>query len=265
MGKNHSVIAKHLAPEQLEQLARETNFPRETIHDLRDRFLRAAKERQRTSQTDLARGSFAPAVGSPSSLPPETTTAAPSRSPGVAQRTPRKGKVGDVHLDRAAFAGVLRDAGIHAEESVIASLFDIFDHNNNGQVSFLELLTSLAVFLHGDPDQAIRATFSFFDLAGNGSITKDEFRTACRCLNRSLEVVEFAPPATSADGSFQIGRLGDFERQIDTFVDAVFEEFDRAGDGVLSAEEFHAVLTRHPWLRAYTTDLVRAMAISATS
>ncbi|KAL6267669.1 hypothetical protein P5V15_000744 [Pogonomyrmex californicus] len=99
-------------------------------------------------------------------------------------------------------------------------LFNSFDRDGDGIVSFSDLLEAMTTIINGNVDQKLSWIFGFYDLNGDGCITRQEMLIIVSAI---YEMVQDAQAIQSV-----------VNRQVDRF----FEKMDANKDGVVSKEEF---------------------------
>ncbi|XP_031788788.1 Kv channel-interacting protein 2 isoform X3 [Nasonia vitripennis] len=99
-------------------------------------------------------------------------------------------------------------------------VFNNFDEDKDGFVSFGDLLTGLASIVKGSADQRLSWIFRLYDLNGDGCITRREMTTGVSAIYemvRSAQVIDCA---------------------VERHVNRLFEKMDLNRDGVISRDEF---------------------------
>ncbi|CAL7946266.1 unnamed protein product [Xylocopa violacea] len=99
-------------------------------------------------------------------------------------------------------------------------VFNAFDRDKDGIVSFGDLLNEIALITNGDIDQKLAWIFRFYDLNGDGYITRKEMLVIVSAIYEMLH-----------NGQT-------IQRMIHRHVDKVFEKMDIDKDGVISQQEF---------------------------
>jgi Ca2+-binding EF-hand superfamily protein len=112
----------------------------------------------------------------------------------------------------------------------VANLFDLFDRDGNGVIDFSELASGLSVLTGSSMDEKVQATFSLYDLNGDGFISLDEMTTYMTAVFRMMY-------ATSAGMADKMDGVGPEELAAVT-AQQCFEEADLNADGKLSFAEF---------------------------
>jgi Ca2+-binding EF-hand superfamily protein len=133
-------------------------------------------------------------------------------------------------LSRAAFNGCFGaligepESEAHRKRAgaVLGRLFDLFDVDGNGVVSFDELASGLSIMCGGSRDEKVRAAFGLFDLDGNGFIEWEEmvrylssvFRILYETTPDTQERLKVTPDElaeVTADEAFCIGTSNELE------------------------------------------------------
>ncbi|KOC68308.1 Kv channel-interacting protein 4 [Habropoda laboriosa] len=99
-------------------------------------------------------------------------------------------------------------------------VFNTFDKDRDGIVSFGDLLTEISLIANGDVDEKLSWIFRFYDLNGDGYITRKEMLVIISAIYEMLH-----------NGQT-------IQRMVNRHVDKVFEKMDVDKDGVISQEEF---------------------------
>ncbi|KAL7302242.1 hypothetical protein TKK_0004914 [Trichogramma kaykai] len=99
-------------------------------------------------------------------------------------------------------------------------VFNNFDQDKDGIVSFADLLQGLAVIVKGDADQKLAWIFRLYDVSGNGCITRNDMTASVSAI---YEMVR---------SSQQI------EAAVERHVNRLFDKMDHDRDGVITREEF---------------------------
>lgn len=124
--------------------------------------------------------------------------------------------VGDIKKDCnfKQFAQILGEGSSTREE--VKALFQVYDVNKNGTISWHEFVCAMAVVQGGNVDEKVALVFHAFDENGDGRITEQELAKA---------VKQFSDAGQE-------------------FVTKVFKACDIDGDGAIDGEEFSN------WVRA---------------
>ena len=188
-------------------------------------------------------------------------------------------------LSRAAFNGCFgaligepeSEAQRKRANAVLGRLFDLFDVDGNGAVSFDELASGLSIMCGGSRDEKVRAAFDLFDLDGNGYIEWDEmvrylssvFRILYETSPDTQERLKVTPDElaeVTADEAFYVGTSNEREA-------LTFEQFkqwytesgqDDAGSdyapSTVSIEDIQAITT---FLEYHVADAVNIISAAA--
>ncbi|CAK9806033.1 Kv channel-interacting protein 4 [Anthophora quadrimaculata] len=99
-------------------------------------------------------------------------------------------------------------------------VFNTFDKDKDGIVSFGDLLNEIAFISNGDVEEKLSWIFRFYDLNGDGYITRKEMLIIISAIYEMLHNGQTV------------------QRMVNRHVDKVFEKMDADKDGVISQEEF---------------------------
>ncbi|XP_012234555.1 neuronal calcium sensor 1-like isoform X2 [Linepithema humile] len=99
-------------------------------------------------------------------------------------------------------------------------VFNSFDKDGDGIVSFSDLLGAMATIIHGNVDEKLSWIFRFYDLNRDGCITRREMLAIISAIYEMVQDVQSIQPAVKS--------------QVDKF----FEKMDTNRDGVVTREEF---------------------------
>ncbi|KAG9259993.1 Kv channel-interacting protein 4 [Astyanax mexicanus] len=102
-------------------------------------------------------------------------------------------------------------------------LFSAFDTDQNGTVSFEELIRGMSVLLRGSAEEKLYWTFNLYDLNRDGQITREEMLDVLKAI---YDLMGKNVPTGLKE---EIPRL---------HLEAFFQKMDRNHDGVVTAEEF---------------------------
>mmetsp|Transcript_13085 Transcript_13085/g.20164 ORF Transcript_13085/g.20164 Transcript_13085/m.20164 type:complete len:187 (-) Transcript_13085:127-687(-) len=116
---------------------------------------------------------------------------------------------------------------VMGDEALSRRWFDIYDKDKSGKVDFKELATLLSALVRGSPEDRLSVVFSFYDVNGDGSLTREELRSV-------IESIFLA--AKAAGNEF----LMDVDT-VDDFVESFFELVDANKDGEVSLDEFVSI------------------------
>ena len=104
-------------------------------------------------------------------------------------------------------------------------IFDAFDVNNDGQVSFKELMTTLSILRRGPIAEKVEWLFDLYDINGNNEISAEEFMAIVECLRE----------------------VGTLRFSVDK-MNTIFQNIDGSKDGVVTKEEFLEGIQSYPEL-----------------
>lgn len=102
-------------------------------------------------------------------------------------------------------------------------VFNTFDQDHNGSISFEEFVMGLSVLARGSLHEKLQWAFSLYDINGDGIITKDEMLDIVSAIYDMMG--RFAEPSVD-------------EHTAKEHVERVFQKMDTNRDGVISIEEF---------------------------
>uniref|UniRef100_A0A8C0WTM4 EF-hand domain-containing protein n=1 Tax=Castor canadensis TaxID=51338 RepID=A0A8C0WTM4_CASCN len=102
-------------------------------------------------------------------------------------------------------------------------LFNAFDTNHDGSVSFEDFVAGLSVILRGTIDDRLNWAFNLYDLNKDGCITKEEMLDIMKSIYDMMG--KYTYPALREEAP---------REHVETF----FQKMDRNKDGVVTIEEF---------------------------
>ncbi|KAL5022371.1 hypothetical protein ScPMuIL_001526 [Solemya velum] len=102
-------------------------------------------------------------------------------------------------------------------------VFNTFDHDHNGSVSFEEFVMGLSVLSRGSLQERLQWAFGLYDINGDGIITKEEMMDIVSAIYEMMG--RFTEPMID-------------ETTAREHVERVFQKMDQNRDGVISLEEF---------------------------
>ncbi|XP_076436128.1 Kv channel-interacting protein 4-like isoform X3 [Babylonia areolata] len=102
-------------------------------------------------------------------------------------------------------------------------VFNTFDHDHNGSISFEEFVMGLSVLSRGTLQERLQWAFSLYDINGDGIITKDEMLDIVTAIYEMMG--RYTEPSID-------------ENTAKEHVERVFQKMDLNRDGVISVEEF---------------------------
>lgn len=123
----------------------------------------------------------------------------------------KTGKI-DVHQ----FKVILRALGFEMKKPDVLKLLREFDRSNSGTLTYAEFVDCMTLQMqHRDPEQEMKKAFALFDEDQSGTINARSLRRIARELGENLS---------------------------DEEVQAMIDEFDRNGDGLIDLDEFMAIM-----------------------
>jgi calmodulin len=114
---------------------------------------------------------------------------------------------------------VMRQLGQNPSERELKEMISSVDDNGDNEIDFEEFMTLMKSRIgERDPEKELRDAFAVFDRDGSGSIDRRELKKIMKNLGQALTEDE---------------------------LDAMMDEVDTNGDGVISYEEFKAMMVSH--------------------
>mmetsp|Transcript_50324 Transcript_50324/g.140487 ORF Transcript_50324/g.140487 Transcript_50324/m.140487 type:complete len:431 (-) Transcript_50324:141-1433(-) len=124
------------------------------------------------------------------------------------------------------------------DKALVLSILTALDRNHDGTIDFREFVLGLSVLLRGGRQQKIEFIFHALDADNDNSLSKRELKDALKSqvsvMRSRTAMVELHDPASP-----------------DAVVDAIFDNADLDGDGVLNLEEFSTLVDSSPSLRRH--------------
>ncbi|XP_031560777.1 neuronal calcium sensor 1-like isoform X2 [Actinia tenebrosa] len=126
-------------------------------------------------------------------------------------------------VDRETFKRIYAQFFPYGDSSQYANiLFNVFDQNKNGKISFEDFVLGLSISLHGTLDEKMKWAFNLYDLDGDGVITREELATVVHSVHCMMG--EALQPTEECSVQEQVERL--------------FTLMDTNEDGVITEDEF---------------------------
>uniref|UniRef100_A0A183C0Z8 Neuronal calcium sensor 1 n=1 Tax=Globodera pallida TaxID=36090 RepID=A0A183C0Z8_GLOPA len=147
---------------------------------------------------------------------------------------------GELRLDE--FQNIYRQFFPNGDPSKFAAfVFNVFDDNRDGHISFKEFIAALSITSRGTLDEKLDWAFSLYDVDKDGFITKAEM-------------------ANIVDAIYSmIGNMLELPKDEDTpqkRVEKIFANMDLNYDGKLTRDEFKQGSKNDPWIvQALTMDM----------
>lgn len=129
-------------------------------------------------------------------------------------------------VDKDTFKKIYAQFFPYGDSSLYANhVFNVFDQDRDGKVSFEDFVTGLSVSLYGSREEKMKWAFKLYDLDGDGWITREELATVVHSVHCMM-------------GLDSLSSTGGEEMSIEEQVERLFELMDKNKDGVISEEEF---------------------------
>ncbi|XP_020895550.1 neuronal calcium sensor 1 isoform X2 [Exaiptasia diaphana] len=126
-------------------------------------------------------------------------------------------------VDRDTFKKIYAQFFPYGDSSQYANLlFNVFDQNKNGRISFEDFVLGLSVSLHGTLDEKMKWAFQLYDLDGDGVITREELATVVHSVHCMM-----GEALSSGE-----------ECSVQEQVERLFALMDTNEDGVITEDEF---------------------------
>ncbi|XP_078588872.1 Kv channel-interacting protein 4-like isoform X2 [Branchiostoma floridae x Branchiostoma japonicum] len=102
-------------------------------------------------------------------------------------------------------------------------VFNVFDADHNGTISFEEFVIGLSVLSRGSLNEKLMWAFKLYDINGDGYITKEEMLDIVKAIYDMMGKYADPPISENAPGDH---------------VERVFQKMDKNRDGVVTIDEF---------------------------
>ncbi|KAL1230792.1 Neuronal calcium sensor [Trichinella spiralis] len=123
-------------------------------------------------------------------------------------------------------------------------VFNVFDENKDGHISFKEFISALSITSRGSIDEKLEWAFSLYDLDNDGYITKNE-------------MVEIVDSIYAMLGKFVDNKDFPMDDSPQLRVEKIFQSMDSNKDNKLSKDEFIAGSKKDAWIvKALTIDAI---------
>uniref|UniRef100_A0A3Q3BAV5 Kv channel interacting protein 2 n=1 Tax=Kryptolebias marmoratus TaxID=37003 RepID=A0A3Q3BAV5_KRYMA len=127
-------------------------------------------------------------------------------------------------VDEETFKSIYAQFFPQGDSSMYAHfLFEAFDTNSSGSVSFEDLVLSLSIILRGSITDKLSWVFNLYDLNKDGCITREEMTDIMDSIYSMMGKNTFPSMKDSAPKEH---------------VDSFFQKMDKNKDGVVTIEEF---------------------------
>jgi len=136
-------------------------------------------------------------------------------------------------LDKNEFKGLFKKRLANANEHYLESLFQAFDTDGSGTVSFKELLTSLACISKGNTEQKLKMLFDIYDEDHSGTLT----------MNEVQNIVKQMKSVAEAMGRNDLGG----------FIEALVKKIDSDGSGTITRDEWMKEGLKTPTLLRFSS------------
>ncbi|KRZ96035.1 Neuronal calcium sensor 1 [Trichinella sp. T8] len=114
-------------------------------------------------------------------------------------------------------------------------VFNVFDENKDGHISFKEFISALSITSRGSIDEKLEWAFSLYDLDNDGYITKNE-------------MVEIVDSIYAMLGKFVDNKDFPMDDSPQLRVEKIFQSMDSNKDNKLSKDEFIAGSKKDAWI-----------------
>jgi len=116
------------------------------------------------------------------------------------------------------------------EFSIAGHIFRSFDHNNDGVISFRELMITLSMTTEGSNEEKLEWLFNVYDFDGNGKISEEEVHHMANVIQDSMRQEE---------------NHGETSEE---YISLIFDAVDDDGNGYWTLDEFIQGVQDHPVL-----------------
>eukprot|EP00667_Euglena_gracilis_P020675 EG_transcript_22431 len=134
-------------------------------------------------------------------------------------------------LGKAEFASLLFAMGVR-DPFMTRMVFNAFDRNSSGFISFGDFVAGMSAITRGTPEEKAEFAFQVLDISRKGNITRDDVRRITKQL--------FAVVAEMDVPNLELGK------DSDAVADEVFAQLDSTKKGFLTLEEYKAAALKHP-------------------
>lgn len=111
-------------------------------------------------------------------------------------------------------------------------LFQAFDQDHNGTITFQDFVVGLSALSRGDPEDKLRWAFRLYDLNRDGIISRDEM------LDIIVSIHSLVGNSGNSSSASAGGRDEDDPHAVRDHANRVFQRLDINQDGVVTLEEF---------------------------
>jgi len=137
---------------------------------------------------------------------------------------------GEPVINKKEFSEVMR-AMLITDPFLQDLIFNAFDSNRDGVITFQEFVKGLSVMTKGSPEEKLAFCFSMYDHNGKGYITREDIQTLVTAL------YPLCGPLSSYSG-----KKFDSPAQL---VDEFFDELDEDATGKISLEQYKEACMKH--------------------
>eukprot|EP00668_Euglena_longa_P033530 GGOE01043111.1.p1 GENE.GGOE01043111.1~~GGOE01043111.1.p1 ORF type:complete len:216 (-),score=67.90 GGOE01043111.1:318-881(-) len=134
-------------------------------------------------------------------------------------------------LNKADFSCLLLTMGIR-DPFVTRMVFNAFDRNSTGSISFGDFVAGMSVITRGTPEEKAEFAFQVLDISRKGNVTREDVRRITKQL--------FAVVAEMDVPNLELGK------DSDALADEVYTQLDPTKKGFLTPEEYKAAALKHP-------------------